>query len=225
MEWTIFWRIILDIQKPLVILSYIWRADANWIRLPKTPDFDPFLNDYCPNRSGAQYAGHQKSSLRNEESVGLDSWCISIDIWPKSSYMKPICLHDFWRSIHYLISMFRWSMYEYALFPNQNRFPNQRRIFPTKMPKTTFWKSTWLGPPSSSSVWGGFSLCSALSPFKNLHQKGSEKNGWDWKTILSFGPPTKSLRQKVAPSGEVYVPIFFWGITISGFFRKWHRWG
>ena len=38
----------------------------------------------------------------------------------------------------------------------------------------------------------------------------------DGKIILSSGPPTKSLRQKVAPSGEVYVPIFFWGVTISG---------
>ena len=45
-------------------------------------------NSYCPNRSGAQHAGHQKNSPRNEEIVGLDSCCISIDIWPKSSYMK-----------------------------------------------------------------------------------------------------------------------------------------
>ena len=73
MEWTIFWRIILDHKKPSVILSYIWRTDANWIRIPKTPDFDPFLNDYCPNRSGAHW------EMRNEEIVGLDRWRISMN--------------------------------------------------------------------------------------------------------------------------------------------------
>ena len=84
--------------------------------------------------------GAPKKLTENEEIVGLDSWCISIDIWPKSSYMKPICLHDFWRSIHYLISMFRWNMYEYVTFPNLNRFPNQRKSFQQKCKTIRFGK-------------------------------------------------------------------------------------
>ena len=206
-----------------MILSYIWRADANWIRIPKTPDFDPFLNDYCPNRSGAQYAGHQKSSLRNEEIVALDSWRISIDIWPKSSYTKPICLHDFWRSIRYLISMFRWNMYENVTFPNLNRFPNFHVNLSNKNAKHyVLEKYNDLVLRHPLQFEGGFSLCSELSPFKKLHQKRSEKNGWDWKIILSFvffflrRPKDLSHYCKKSLPQAKFMCHFFGGITISG---------
>ena len=134
--------------------------------------------DRGPNMRGTK----TKSSLRNKEIFGLDSWCISIDVRPKSSYMKPICLHDF--LAEYSLPDFNVSVkYVWICHISKSEQIPQSTwfFFPTKMRNTTFWKSTWLGPTSSSSVWGGvFLVFGTESVEKNTAKKNPKKMMGIW---------------------------------------------